>query len=186
MTLPFSFNIHHVAELESTNTFAREQANLGAEEGSVFVAEHQTGGRGQFDRKWVSVPGKNLLFTLLLRPAMAPNQAPMLTQIACRSVAEVLKKSYGIESTIKNPNDVMVNGKKICGILVESSSNSPKKVESVIIGVGLNVNEAPKNVQPEPISMKDVLGKDLDIQEALQAILKQFAKDLSKFYAPIA
>lgn len=186
MTLPFKFKILHFTELSSTNTHAREQAKLGAEEGSVYVADYQTGGRGQFDRKWISSPGKNLLFSILMRPPIAPNKAPLITQIVCRSVAQVLHKDYGMECSIKKPNDVMVQGKKICGILVESSSNSPKKIEDVIIGVGLNVNETPKGVEPEPVSMKQVLGKELEIQIVLKAILSQLEKDLSTLYAASA
>jgi BirA family biotin operon repressor/biotin-[acetyl-CoA-carboxylase] ligase len=181
--LPFQFKIHRFREIDSTSTHARQQASLGAEEGLVYVADHQTGGRGQFNRPWVSSPGKNLQFSLLLRPPVPPSQAPILTQIACRAVAEVLRKKYGMKCAVKKPNDVMVQNKKICGILVESSSNSPKKLEDAIIGVGLNVNETPKEVQAQAISMKDVLGKDQDLHKILNQILEQFEKDLSALYA---
>ena len=183
MKLPFQFKIQHFKELPSTNTYARAQATLNAEEGLVYVADHQTEGRGQFERQWESPAGKNLLFSVLIRPPVAPSHAPIITQIACRSVAEVLKNSYGIECEIKRPNDLLVNGKKICGILTESSSHSPKRIENVIIGIGLNVNEAPKGVTPAPVAMKELLGQEVKPQEILGKILEQLEKDLLKLYA---
>ena len=183
MKLPFQFKIQHFKELPSTNTYAREQAKLNAEEGLVYVADYQTGGRGQFDRKWESPAGKNLLASILIRPPVAPAQAPIITQIVCRSVAEVLRNSYGIECEIKRPNDLLVNGKKICGILTESSSHSPKQVENVIIGIGLNVNDAPKGVTPAAVAMKELLDRKVTPQEVLGKILEQLEKDLLELYA---
>jgi BirA family biotin operon repressor/biotin-[acetyl-CoA-carboxylase] ligase len=181
-SLPFKFKIKHFSKLPSTNTYARQQAELGAEEGLVFWADFQTGGRGQFDRKWESAPGKNLLFSILLRPPISPAKAPIITQIACHSVAGVLKEIYGIENELKRPNDVLVQKKKICGILTESSSRSPKKVDDVIIGIGLNINQTPAGV-PEAICMKEVLGKELNPQEVLGHLLERLQKDLLELYA---
>ena len=183
MTLPFQFKIQRFRELPSTNTYARKQAALGADEGMVYVANHQTAGRGQFDRTWESPVGKNLLFSILLRPPVSPAHAPIVTQIVCRSVARVLQNHYGISCGIKKPNDVVAKGKKICGILVESSSASPKKVEDVIIGIGLNVNQAPKGIKPAPVAMKDILARDVDPMEVLNRLLEQLKKDLSELYA---
>lgn len=182
MPLPFSFRINHFKELDSTNDYAKRQAEAGAPEGEVYQADFQTVGRGQFDRKWVSAPGKNLLFSVLLRPPLSPAEAPILTQVACRSVAEILRSVYGIETAFKNPNDILVKGRKLCGILTESTSSSPKKVTSVIIGTGLNVNEAPEGVTPEAICMKEVLGKEVSPVEVLGHLLIQLEKDLGKFY----
>ena len=183
MPLPFKFKIKQFAELSSTNTYAREQAALGAEEGLVFAADHQTAGRGQFERKWESPAGKNLTFSILLRPPLSPAQAPLITQIVCHSIAKVLEQEYKIPCQIKRPNDILVNGKKICGILVESSSHSPAKVDHVIIGVGLNVNEAPKGVIPEPICMKDITGQEMNLKDILPAILTVLEIDLGNLYA---
>ncbi len=181
--LPFEFKIKKFEQLPSTNTYAREQAELGAEEGMVYVADHQTSGRGQFDRTWESAAGKNLLCSILIRPPVTPAHAPIITQIACHAVAETLKKYYGISCELKRPNDVLVQGEKICGILTESSSRSPKKMENVIIGIGLNVNQAPQGIQPKPIAMKDVLSREIDPKEVLEKLLDQLGKDLSELYA---
>lgn len=181
MPLPFVFQIRHFKEIDSTNDYAKRQAETRAPEGEVYFADFQTGGRGQFERKWVSPAGKNLLFSVLLRPPLSPAEAPILTQIACRSVAEALRAHYGIACTIKKPNDLLVNGRKICGILTEATSSSPKKVESVIIGAGLNVNQAPEGL--DAISMKEILGKELLPAEVLNQILAQLGKDLETIYA---
>src|SRR3989338_8343996 len=107
------FKIRHYPEVDSTNTLAKEFASQQAKEGLVFTADYQTAGRGKPGNQWISPKGKNLLFSVLLRPPVTPARAPHLTQIACRSVSKVLQM-HGIESTFKRPNDVMVNGRKIC------------------------------------------------------------------------
>ncbi len=183
MPLPFEFKIINFPELSSTNTYAKAQSSLGAEEGMVYTAEHQTGGRGQFDRKWESSAGKNLLFSILLRPPVSPAHAPLITQIVSHSIAQVLESNYKITCTFKKPNDILSDGKKICGILVESSSHSPKKVDDVIIGIGLNVNEAPAAVTPKPVSMKEITGKELNPHAVLQDLLERFKKDFEELYA---
>lgn len=183
MPLPFKFRIKHFPELDSTNTYARSQATLDAKEGMVYVADHQTGGRGQFDRKWESAAGKNLLFSILIRPPVSPSHAPLITQLVSHSIARVLEKEYKIPCTLKRPNDILADGRKICGILVESSSSSPKKIDDVIIGAGLNVNEAPAHVVPKPVSMKEITGKEFSPREVLEKILRELEKDLSELYA---
>lgn len=182
MPLPFKFKIKQFRELESTNTYARSQAKLGTEEGMVYTADYQTGGRGQFERKWESSAGTNLLFSILLRPPVTPAHAPLITQLVAHSIAKVLKSSYRIPCTLKRPNDILADGRKICGILVESSSCSPKKIDDVIIGVGLNVNEAPA-LTPKPSAMREWTGKVMNPREVLEKILFQLEKDLEELYA---
>lgn len=104
----------------------------------------------------------------------------MLTQIVCRTVASVLKKN-GIDSTFKRPNDVLVNGKKICGVLTEAQSLSDR-TESVILGVGLNVNSEPAELIPEATSMKIETGKDYSREAVLKDFLDQLNQDLKDFY----
>ncbi len=177
----FQFTVKRFKELESTNTFTRQMAEEGAEEGLVIVADFQTGGRGKPGSQWVSPAGKNLLLSVLLRPRVAPNKAPMITQIVCRSVAKVLGQ-HGIISTFKRPNDVMVHGKKICGVLVESCTESDQ-LESVIVGIGLNVNAENREMVPEAISMKEVKGHDLETEKILEELLLCLKSDLGDFYS---
>ena len=179
--IKFDFQIQKFAELESTNTLAQKMAVEGASEGLVVVADYQTGGRGKPGREWVSLRGKNLLFSVLIRPKIAVNKAPMITQIACRSVAKVLK-AHGITPTIKKPNDVMVGGKKICGVLTESAATQTE-LHSVVIGIGLNVNAGTEELVPEATSMKAETRKTFDLNSLLDSLLEQLKKDLDELYA---
>lgn len=175
------FEIRHIAEVSSTNTVALEAAKQGAREGLVIIASHQTAGRGKPGRQWLSPPGKNLLFSILLRPPLSPAQAPMLTQIACRAVAKVLKEKYDISSEFKRPNDVMVGSRKICGTLVEAFS-SLSKLEAVVIGIGLNVNAEASELPPEGISMKALKNTVYSADEILGHILHELGHKCSDFY----
>jgi len=175
-------HIEHFSELASTSSMITEHANRGAEEGLVVWTDYQSEGRGKPGAKWQSPKGKDLLFSILLRPPISPSKAPLLTQIACRSVAAVLKNQYAIETTFKRPNDVMVGDKKLCGVLVESASKTQDRVDSVIIGVGLNVNSEAQEIFPTGISMKMMTGKDYSREEILKAILEQLTHDLGGIY----
>ena len=180
--LPLRFSVQSFPELSSTNTLVQKYASEGKPEGMVVVTDYQTAGRGKPGRKWISPRGKNLLFSLLLRPPIPAHEAPILTQIMCRSVARVLKDKYGIDSTFKRPNDIMVKGKKICGILIESSS-SKNQLQSAIIGIGLNVNTLAEELLPEAISIKEITGREYSRTALLKAILTQIRKDTKILYA---
>lgn len=181
MSAVFNFQIQKFEELESTNTLAQKMAADGAPEGLVIVTDFQTGGRGKPGREWVSPRGKNLLFSLLIRPKIAVSKAPLITQIACRSVQKVLEKN-GIASTLKKPNDVMIDGKKICGVLTESSATQTE-LQSVVIGIGLNVNAEAEELIPEAVSMKMASGKTFDLTALLDQLLETLKKDLDDLYA---
>ncbi len=176
-----SFQIKHLGEVSSTNTVALEAAKQGAPEGLVIVADHQTAGRGKPGRPWISPAGKNLLCSILLRPSLSPAQAPMLTQIACRAVAKILKEKYDIASEFKRPNDVMVGSQKICGTLVEALS-SQSKLEAVVIGIGLNVNTEAPELPPEGISMRVLKGLEYRLDEVLSHILDELSIKTHELY----
>lgn len=180
---PMKFRIHHFQELPSTNSLALQYASAGAAEGLVLVADYQSSGRGKPGRKWLSPAGKNLLFSLLIRPPIPPHRAPLLTQIACRSIAAILKKSCRLPTTFKRPNDLMVRGKKICGVLVETSSKSNGHIESAVIGIGLNVNASSGSLLPTATSIRAETGKRYDRRKLLQRSLAQIKKDLKGIYA---
>jgi len=175
------FKIRHIPEVSSTNTVALEAARQGAPEGLVVTTNHQTAGRGKPGRPWISPAGKNLLCSILLRPPLSPAQAPILTQVACRAVAKVLKEKYDIGSEFKRPNDVMVGSRKICGTLVEALS-TPSKLEAVVIGIGLNVNSEAGELPPEGISMKALKNAEYPINDVLGHILYEIAVKCIKLY----
>jgi BirA family biotin operon repressor/biotin-[acetyl-CoA-carboxylase] ligase len=142
------------------------------------VAEHQTQGRGKWGRQWSSPPGKNLLFSLLLYPRLKASHAPLLTQIACRSVAKVLERKFKLQPTFKRPNDVLIRGKKICGVLIEAQGRANGDLESLVIGIGLNVNASPEELVPGATSIREETGRKQARQALLGALLRQLARDL--------
>lgn len=176
------FKIYRFKEIDSTNAAAFRYAQKGGTEGAVFVADYQTQGRGKWGRKWISPPGKNLLFSLLLRPHFKALHAPWVTQLACRSVAKVLKRKFGLHATFKKPNDVLVRGRKICGILVEAQGRSNGHLESLVVGIGLNVNSAPPRelIQSEATSLSRETGRRQSRSLLLKALLAQLKRDLGK------
>ncbi len=172
------FKIHRFKQVDSTNSVALRHSRHGAPSGSVFVADYQTRGHGKWGRKWVSPRGKNLLFSLLLHPRLKASEAPGVTQIACRSVAKVLRKRFRFLPTFKRPNDLLVRGKKICGVLVEAQGRSDGRVESLAIGIGLNVNVPQKELVPGATSVREERGKKESRSPLFRAILQELRKDL--------
>ncbi len=131
--------IHYYEELDSTNVKAIELAGDGAEHGTIVAADRQTKGRGRRGRSWESPAGENICMSIVLRPQCQPNQAPMLTLVMAYSVAEIIKRQGFPNVQIKWPNDIIISGKKVCGILTEMQLDG-SEMTSVIVGVGINVN----------------------------------------------
>ena len=141
--------LHYVSEIDSTNAYAKRLAEQGAGEGEVVIAETQTRGRGRLGRRWVSPAFLNLYFSVILRPHFAPVQAPQITLMAAVALADTVTSFLGGPPAIKWPNDILVGGKKLAGILTESSCSSGR-IEFVILGVGVNLNY-PVALMPEGI-----------------------------------
>lgn len=175
------FKIKHIPEVSSTNTVALEEVRRGTSEGLVITADYQSSGRGKPGRPWVSPWGKNLLCSILLRPPLKPAQAPLLTQVACRAVAKVLKEKYDIASAFKRPNDVTVGSKKICGTLVEAVTTT-SKLEAVVIGIGLNINSQADEIPPEGTSMKLIGNREYPLSDVLGFILDELGQKLDELY----
>ncbi len=114
----------------------RESSSL---HGAVILTDHQTGGRGQYERKWLAEPGKNLTFSLIFEPLKA-ERFTLLTLACALAVSEVINETAGLSSKLKWPNDILHQGKKLCGILTETQF-SGNQLERVVIGIGLNVNQ---------------------------------------------
>ncbi|MBI3064716.1 MAG: biotin--[acetyl-CoA-carboxylase] ligase [Deltaproteobacteria bacterium] len=130
---------HYFQEIDSTNSYARRLADAGAPEGAVVIAEHQSDGRGRLGRSWESPPYRNLYFSLLLRPTLAPAHAPQITLMAAVALADTVAAFVAEPPAIKWPNDILLQGKKLAGILTESSCDA-KRIEFVILGIGVNLN----------------------------------------------
>lgn len=142
-------HLHYFTEIASTNISARQMAEQGAPQGEIVIAESQTQGRGRLGRRWVSPPYANLYFSVILRPRLQPAQAPQVTLMAAVALAETLQLFLPIRPVIKWPNDVLVEGKKLAGILTELSC-SADRVEFIILGIGVNLNY-PSELMPEEL-----------------------------------
>jgi BirA family biotin operon repressor/biotin-[acetyl-CoA-carboxylase] ligase len=156
--------------LSSTNDIARREAKKGAREGTVVLAEEQTAGRGRIKRAWLSPKG-SIALSIILHPT--PTQLPFLIMVASLAVAHCLEKVSGLETQIKWPNDVLINNKKVCGILIESDVKG-KAVDYAIIGIGINVNLLPTDfpeIAATATSLSRELGKELSRRELIRCLL---------------
>jgi BirA family biotin operon repressor/biotin-[acetyl-CoA-carboxylase] ligase len=156
---------HYLADVGSTNTYARQLAEVGAREGEVVIAETQTQGRGRLGRHWHSPPFANLYLSVILRPNLSPAHAPQITLMAAVAVAETVSAFVPSGPAIKWPNDILLDGKKLAGILAEAACGAGR-VEHVILGIGVNLN-GPVNSMPEEIrgratALAEVTGKTVE------------------------
>ena len=164
--------MHFFVQLESTMDTARELARNGCPHFTVVVAEKQRAGRGRLNRNWNSHPG-GLYFTMVLRPQLPPVLSPRLNLCASLVLAEILRNDYDIPAMVKWPNDVLVNGKKIAGILAEMEAEADR-VSYVNIGVGVNVNNDPTAAEPGAVAMQHVTGQPVSRRKWLAAFLDRF------------
>jgi len=140
--------LYHKEITDSTSLDIKRLAEQGSAEGTVVCADMQTAGKGRRGRSWQSEKGENLLFSILLRPDMQPDKAPQITLLMALAVTKVLRQEYDFDAKIKWPNDVVVNGKKVCGILTEMFLKG-SCIDYVIVGTGINVNQS---VIPDELS----------------------------------
>jgi BirA family biotin operon repressor/biotin-[acetyl-CoA-carboxylase] ligase len=183
-TKRFGKMIFFKREVDSTNEWAKELAKHGLEEGTVVVAETQTSGRGRLSREWFS-PRGGLWFSVILRPKIRAAQAARLVFVAGLSVTEVLHEKYGLEIETKWPNDVLVNGKKICGILTEMNTTG-EKINFVVVGIGVNANFVvgdflPTQLQGSATSLEDELGHKVLFEELLGTVLEKLETEYDSF-----
>lgn len=179
----FGINIHYFDLLESTNNHAKSLAVEGAPEGTLLVADQQSAGRGRMGRSWMSQPGANLLFSLLLRPAVEPEQIFALTMVLAVSAAETLHKRTGAAARIKWPNDVYAGRGKLAGILTEIGVKG-SIVEHVVLGMGLNVHWGPEEIEelkPPATSLLLETGRSYRRTDLLVWILKEFESSYRRF-----
>ena len=173
-TKKFGENIVFHEEVGSTNDEAKRYAREGKPEGFIVLCDRQTNGKGNFGHSWFS-PGKvGLYFSLVIRPELPLTRIPQLTFLAGVSILKTIYQETSLVSKLKWPNDVMIKGKKICGILTESTSNH-NKVDFVILGIGVNINhninQLPGEFCGEATSLKIETGKDYSREKFLSSFL---------------
>ena len=162
-------------ETDSTNNRARDAAEKGASHGFLAVADCQTAGKGRRGRVWNSPHGTDIYMSFVLRPTFTPSQASMLTLVAGMAVVKGVQKATGLSAMIKWPNDAVVNGKKICGILTEMSTEEDA-IRYVVPGIGINVNatEFPEEIRDKATSLKLELGRSVKRSDVICAVAESF------------
>lgn len=161
--------------LPSTNGLARRLAEHGVPEGTVVVAERQTAGRGRLGRSWTS-PAGGIWLSVVLRPALPIDRFPLIGLAACDATARTIEEMTGLRARLKWPNDVLVEGRKVAGLLLEAGPASEAEPAWLVVGIGLNANVAPEALPDRPYypatSLQAVLGRPVDRGRLLRALLR--------------
>jgi BirA family biotin operon repressor/biotin-[acetyl-CoA-carboxylase] ligase len=176
--------IYYFERLSSTNDLAKELGARDSPEGTLVVAEGQTGGRGRLGRRWDSPPGAGLYVSLLLRPPLPPTELPQITLTAAVAVVRALKRATGVAPGIKWPNDLMLAGKKLGGILTEMETESDR-IRHLVVGLGLNVNNPafPAELETTATSLALATGRTYSRLEILQGWLEEMEDLYQRFLA---
>jgi BirA family biotin operon repressor/biotin-[acetyl-CoA-carboxylase] ligase len=179
MTKSLGRTIHYEETVTSTQKIAHKLAYDGANEGTIIVAEEQIAGRGRLDRAWHSPKFTGIWMSIILRPAIPLAQASQLTLLTAVSVAQAIQEVTKLEPEIKWPNDILLGRKKVVGILTELQAEADR-INSVIIGIGLNVNQIeddfPEELRGLATSLRIESGGKVNRAELIQAILKKLEK----------
>lgn len=169
-------NIEVYDEIGSTNNRARELAIEDVTEGTLIIAESQLEGRGRLGRSWVSPKGKNICMSFILRPDIPPKEASRMTTIIAVGIRRALKKATGLNIGIKWPNDIIIGGKKICGILTEMHGDIDR-IHYIIVGIGINVNmtkdDFPPDIELTATSLRIAMNQTIDRRKIIALIMEE-------------
>lgn len=176
--------IHYYDTVTSTNTIAHEQVVQGAEEGTLIIAECQTDGRGRLGRPWFSPKGKGIWMSLVLKPRIPLFFTPQLTLVTAVALCRSIKRMCAVDIGIKWPNDLLISGKKVSGILLESSAED-ERLKYIVCGIGISANmqldEFPDELQSIATSLAIEMGHEIEREKLVATFLKEF-EDLFELY----
>jgi BirA family transcriptional regulator, biotin operon repressor / biotin---[acetyl-CoA-carboxylase] ligase len=173
----FDSHLHHFYKIGSTNTTAMAAAAKGAPEGSVFLAEEQTAGRGRGANSWQSPQSTGIYCSVILRPALPPSDVLVLSLATGLAVRAAIKQiDSRVKADLKWPNDVLIDGQKVCGILAEMNAEATR-VRYVVIGIGINVNQATFSKELAATSLRLVTGSEWSRVELVGALLKSLDRE---------
>lgn len=176
-------NIIHFDSIESTNSVAKKLGDSSMASGNIVVAEEQTNGRGRLGRSWISPKYKGIWMSIILKPELNPVDAVNLTQTAAAAVVKATEE-LGIKTLVKWPNDIVINNKKVCGILTEMNAELTR-INYVVVGIGINVNvddlEFPEDIKDTATSLKAYTNSLINRQELTAKILNHFEELYTKF-----
>lgn len=167
--------IYYFDSIDSTNTKAKELAEEGHPSGTLVVADRQTAGKGRRGRSWESPSGIGIFMTLMLKPEINPNHASMLTLVAAMATTRAIRRVTGVPAMIKWPNDIVMNGKKVCGILTEMSAQFDY-INHIVIGIGINVHneDFPEEIAQTASSLYLESGQHIHRASLIEAFLEEF------------
>lgn len=172
--------LHLLHEVVSTNTLAMSMATDGAPEGTVVIAETQTGGRGRLGRKWISPKG-NLYLSAVLRPKIPTHKAPLITLMGAVAVASAIRNTCGLNAVIKWPNDILISGRKVSGLLTEMSAEQDR-IRHIVLGIGVNVNSEMEELPSEVRGLTTTLAAEAGAKINRTTLLQQILRDLESWY----
>jgi len=175
----FDTHLHHYYKIGSTNTEAMFAASEGAPEGSVFLAEEQTAGRGRGAHSWQSARSTGIYCSVVLRPALSPSEVLVLALAAALAARAAIKEiDARAQIDLKWPNDVLIDNKKVCGILTEMNAETTR-VRHIVVGIGINVNQKsfPKELESDATSLRIVTGNEWSRVELASALLKSLDRE---------
>lgn len=174
-------------EVDSTNEEAKRQGAKGAPEGAVFLAEHQTGGKGRLGRKWVSLPGEGIWMSILLRPEIPPYEIPQITLLTGLAVCRAIRSVTGCDALIKWPNDIIIHGKKLVGILTELVAEADC-INYAVTGIGINVNQKqfPNEISHKATSLFLETQRRWARAPLVQKILESFEEAYDSFLTEVS
>ncbi len=174
-------NIFIYEQVDSTNIIAKRMAAQGQAEGSFIIAEEQIKGRGRMDRNWLSPSGKGVWISFILRPEILPVKASEITFVVAAGIMEGIKAHTGQDVKIKWPNDLLLNSKKICGILTEISAEI-ERVKYIVAGVGINVAQEPEDFPPEIREKASSLERESGQKINRNQLIKSIIEEMERIY----
>jgi len=177
----FDSQVHHFYKIGSTNTSAMAAASEGAPEGAVFLAEEQTAGRGRGANTWQSPRSTGIYCSAVLRPPLPPSDVLVLSLMAGLAVQAAIQRTDSrVQPDLKWPNDVLIDGKKVCGILTEMNAEATR-VRYIVVGIGINVNQASFPKELQATSLRLATGSEWSRVELLAALLKSLDREYRQF-----
>ena len=181
---PIGHRVVRLKEVESTNTLVLKNPDYMEHHGLVVLARHQTGGRGRMGRSWASLPGKQLQFTVVLHPIMPPEDLPIFSLVAGVSVAQAVEESVGVRPRLKWPNDVLLDGGKVCGILLETRPG-PAGAQRLAMGIGLNCLGVPGDFPAEIRPLVNTLAHAAETPVEMEPLFEKILTRLEYWHCQV-
>ena len=180
---PIGFQVEWLVSVDSTNNYLKQRAAEGAPHGLAVIANKQTGGRGRFGRTFESPAGKGLYLSVLLRPEFSPAQMASLTPWAAVAVCRAMERLTGLHPKIKWINDILLEGKKLCGILTEADIAPDGSLNHVILGIGVNIAQEESDFTPDVAAIATSLARHMEQPPSREALADALVRELDRMWS---